>query len=562
MPDDAISMTPMSKAFSFDPNEGGGTMLPSPSGPIYSAEHYALQFEAHAKAFGHDGVESFVKALQTPPNSLAFSRISYMPETYNKGVLQWPGIAAESLAKIAKENIAPQMIIGMRIADVLRYAQPSNQAWRPGWRITHLNGDVELSDMDRKQINAAKQFLINCNIETGPGDARVRDEAKLSNFQGFLSKIVRDSLTFDGIAIWTDMDIGERVKAFSALPAQNIRLAGPAGYEARPEEFAVMVDEGGGVQQSFTRDQLVWSVRNPRTDQTVGGYGWSELEIGVRLIQGFQNAVDLNTNTFNRNSIPNGILTLSGGQVTQRQLDVINRIWTNLKQGITKSWALPVIGLQGDGKLELINLSDIKGQEIFYQDFMNMIAGAFCTIYRFPVRRLGYRISGGHGKDTEPWSDSGDILIDEEDPGLAPLLNHLESVINEYLISSRWPHLRFEFSGKTPKEDARQYEATRNAMTWGEARTAAALPSLEDVVEGEDEKILARLMEMAPIDANLAGVFQSIAATYIKAKFEVEEDAATPGNQMPRSADPAKGEKHGHNAGMRRNSRVATGGVR
>lgn len=871
------------------------------------------------------------KAIQAPPTSFAFSRINYMPDPNASGVLPWPGIAPEALAKIARENVAPQLIIGMRCDDVLRYSNLSSEPWRPGWRIEkkeNSDSDEQASDSEKKDILDAQRFLLNSNIETKYTQARERDGKRLTGFQTFLSAGTRDWLTFDELAIWTDTDNQGKVKAYSLLPAGNIRLATFKGYQNKPEQFAVGVDEGGKVIEIFTRDQLIFKSRNPRTnieisgDLFAAGYGYcysedtevltrdgwkcfsdvridldefatlnlqnrdfewqkashktwmpyvgemygvgfktidllvtpqhrivyqctttdkkeqapfkvsravdlfnkhidrrinykipstsiwrgtkipqqkflsatakiavdmtgdeycafmgaylaegyvphnkncknvyicqrekskgfesfkklftkilgkevyhcgrefvicrksladhvcqfgryahekfipqeimdatssqiwiflqyyilgdgriqnkkiiskrvghlggksyqiatvskkmadqlqelaqkagysatisitkakeaqsfqvdswpnvdgtvrkykyvsqtrdcycvslrgskshsfsmkkttyhgmigcvtvpngtlyvrrngkacwsgnSEIEQAIRLIQGFQNAIDMNVDVFNKNGVPNAILTIVGA--TQRQLDFINRLWTNIKRGITKKWAMPVIGLPSkEAELKLIDLSGIEGKDAYYKDWMNMLAGALCTVYRFPVRRLGYRISG-HGRDTEPLPDSAVELVDEDDPGLAPLLGHWETVINEYLLWSRWPHLKFRFTGATPKEDNRQFEWRRNAMTWSEARKTSGLPKLEKIYSSE-HKLLAEIMDGAPIDANLSGLYQTIAASYIQSKLGLNTgSAATPGGKMTEKKDPARSEKHGHPSGVRRDS--------
>lgn len=421
------------------------------------------------------------KSSKAVPSAFAYGRMSYMPDSaVNGGVIQWPGVNPDSLRKIARENIAPQMIIGMRIDDVIRYSQWSDQIWRPGWRIeAAMPGDK----VKKKELQEAVRFLQNSNIETLNTQARERDTQRLTNFQRFLTAMVRDTLTYDMIAVWTDIGQGdEKVKSYAILPAGNIRFCTAEGYNGNPENFAVAVDDGGRVVQAFTRDQLTCYIRNIRTDPDVWGYGWPEIEIGMRVIKGFQNALDLNIDIFDKSAIANGILTISGGAVTQRQLDLLNRLITNMKKGITKAWALPVIGLQGDSKLELVDLSKIKGNEAYYKEFMNMLAGALCTLWRFPVRRLGYKISGGH-KDNEPAPDSSTASVDDDDPGLAPLLQHIETIVNEYLLWTRWPHLRFRFTGKNPKEDAREYEALSLARTYGERRAEVGLPRLETLVK-------------------------------------------------------------------------------
>ena len=596
-----------------------------------------------------------VKNLKTVPSAFAYGRMTYMPDSaVNGGVIQWPGLNPDSLRKIARENVAPQLIIGMRIDDVIRYSQWSDQIWRPGWRIEAAMPGEKIKPKD---VQEAVRFLQNSNVETLPTQARERDTKRLTNFQRFLTAMVRDSLTYDMIAVWTEMGNDEKVKSFAILPAGNIRFCTADGYAGNPENFAVAVDDGGRVVQAFTRDQLTCYVRNIRTDPDVWGYGWPEIEIGMRVIKGFQNALDLNIDIFDRSAIANGILTISGGAVTQRQLDLLNRLITNMKKGITKAWALPVIGLQGESKLELVDLTKIKGNEAYYKEFMNMLAGALCTLWRFPVRRLGYKISGGH-RDNEPLQDGSTAVVDDDDPGLSPLLQHIETVINEYLLHSRWPHLRFRFTGKNPKEDAREYEALSLSRTYGERRKEVGLPSLLELIEkpklvakpkdessdeegddqdgesdsnaeGDDKKKsvkkaetkvrikftdkkpgekkegeegeedegeealdgeggegeehdpekdaeedaietqnalikTAHIMELCPMDPNLASVFQAAVQLAFKGGDSggdggggggmFGKDPGKKGNLMNSKKDPAKSESHGHTSGVRRDS--------
>lgn len=523
-----------------------------------------------AKALGIDPPQySLAKGtgpgLGTPPTAFSYGSMSYMPDNaVNGGIIQWPGLSPDSLKKVVRENVAPQLIIGTRVDDVLRYAELSTDIWKPGWRIVRrgVKTDESTSETESKDIQEAQEFLMNSAVDLGVTKARERDQHFLRGFKGFLAASVRDSLTFDAIAVWTNMTTEDKVKAYASLPAGNIRLATRAGYLGDPKKFAVAVDDGGRVIQAFTRDELTFYIRNPRNDSDSFGYGYSEVEMSIRIIKGFQNALDMNCDVFDRNAIANGILTISGNSVTQRQLDLVNRLLTNMKKGITKAWALPVMGLSDGTKLELVDLSPIKdAKEGYYKEFMNMLAGALCTLYRFPVRRLGYRISGG-SHDAHPLPEKGAPNQDEADPGLSPLLGHIENLINEYILWTRWPDLQFQFCGKSPSEDAREYEFRSLARTYGEKRQEAGLKKLEKVVEKEF-KWLAQLMEMAPTDPNLASVFQSIAAVLVKAKYEVEsngKDDKDRGHESTSSADPANKLQHGHTAGVTRDSKSESAG--
>jgi hypothetical protein len=557
-------------AITFDPNgfvgepHDGAAQFPYIEGAI-KADEYVTAFSRQAGMVdfaGSTDVLEQAKSMITlakvgvagmveAPEMQTFAKLSTMPNTFYRGLVQWPDLPAATLKKIAQDHFLVHTIIQQRIADVLRYAQRSSHPWKPGWTIKLRQGLDKPSASDRKEIKEAERFIEAC-IYQETWDPRSRDASGLTSFQNFLAGSVRDTFRFDAMAWWTDMDLQGRVRAFRALPAGNILLATRDGYEGQPEIFACGVDEAGTVKHAFTRKQLTWIIRNARTDGEAFGYGFSEITMLVRVIQAFNNAFEMNADVFTKSAIPPGLLKLKG-MWTQRQVEVISRIWANLRRGATKQWALPAIPVPKDGDIELLDMSRLKDNDAYYQDFVNMLAGLASAIWQFPTKRLGYRISG-KGRDAET-SQAVDpaALVDEEDPGLAPMLNTLENGLNQYILWTRWPHLEFHFHGKNPKEDAREYEARQNASTLNELRAMADLEPLEDCVEEEDHKELAQLMALTPKDAGMAGVWQALVSAYIGGENAEKEAAAQP-EISPGGADPARKLGHGHQAGVRRNS--------
>jgi hypothetical protein len=197
-----------------------------------------------------------------------------------------------------------------------------------------------------------------------------------------------------------------------------------------------------------------------------------------------------------------------------------------------------------------------------YQNHMNLVMGVFSLLYQFPHDRLGFRISG-KGPDAGEEKAGGDknqtLVTADEDIGLINLLSSLEFVLNEYIIKTRFPHLQLVFCGKAPREDAREYEAKSLAQTYGERRAAADLPTLETLAQGPDAKKIAKLMDLAPIDPGLAGIFQSLVTAYVASKEKAKSDAAgQPGARFPATKDPAKGEAHGAMSGVRRSTKKSS----
>lgn len=524
----------------------GKAIFPSGGIGTYDVDSYVQFFKSQGDALiKGDGVN-------IPPSSQSFVTMAMMPDMSNSNIIQWVGIPPESLAKIASENIAPQMIIGMRIADILSYANLSNHPWKKGWRITHREADKNPTKEIRKDVILAENFILNCNTQLVGTE---RDARGYTSFRQFLAALTRDTLIMDGMAVWTDRGDDGKVQAFKTLYSGNIRLAMPGGYMNDPRIFAVAVDQSGTIITTFTRDELVWYVRNPRSQPDVYGYGLSELQIGVRLIQGFQNAFDMNADTFQRNHVPNGMLLLKGVGWVQRQLDILTRVWNNMAAGISKRWQFPALVVPKDGDLSVLDLSDIRGKEAYYMDYMNLSIGAFCTVFRFPPHRLGYKASG-KGPDSEMPNQTAMERIDEEDIGKEELLDHIELMINEYLLHSRFPHLRFEFTGKNQKSDAREYEERQLAMTMRERRANVGLGSLEDAAkESKDDAIIAvgKAMDMAPIDPGVAGIFQALISSQ-----GLTGKGVGPEGRIDPKIDPAESELHGGISGVRRDSAAET----
>ena len=553
----------------FNPNRSdtskGNALVPSLPAALRDACMDADQYLSTMARVSGLGVDFVGKAQAPVPSAYSYARIAYMPDANASGLMAWPGINPESLRKIVKENLIPRMVINQRKADVYRYSELAPaQLGQPGWRIEMIEHDKNPSRAIKNDMRDAERFIENCSRDYTYTQARERDANNLSAFSMYLAKTIEDLYTFDGWATWTDMDRAGRLRAFTNLPSGNIRLTFPGqGYKGDPTKFAALIDETGNPIMAFDRDELTWKVMCPRTDPDVMGYGYSITEQAVRLVQGFQGGIDLNCDTFTRSGIPNGMLLLMGDYWNQDQIDLLQREWQNMKKGQSKVWTVPVLAVPEDGDVKVLLLNDLKGTDLRYRDHLNLMAGAYCSIACFPVRRLGL-FASGMSRDNEPVKGESMQVAGTDDPGLPRDLGFIGKNITEYFIAPNWPHLRFRFVNTDPKQDAREYELRRLSRTWGETRAEMDQDPLTNGVKA-DYKPLAEIMEMCPEDPSKIAAFQTLAVKYLELMMGDTgeggedgegggKDAKTPGAPFTSKIDPAVSETHGHASGVRRNS--------
>ena len=216
----------------------------------------------------------------------------------------------DSMRNMVEQTPVLNAVILTRIRQVSRFCRPQEEDNAPGFVIRHVDKDHQLTDDEKDSIKTLSRFVSNCGFEFNP---RQRQRLKRDNFTGFMSKIIRDTLTMDAAAIETEYkrDKAKGMDGFYAVDGATIRLCSEDGYRGDDELFAVQVVQGT-VRTAYTYDDLIYTPRNPRTDVRLAGYGLSETELLIRVVTGFLNAMTHNIKGFDDNAIPKGMLHLSG----------------------------------------------------------------------------------------------------------------------------------------------------------------------------------------------------------------------------------------------------------
>jgi len=231
-------------------------------------------------------------------------------------------------------------VVFTRIRQVKRFCRVPDSGKGPGFQVRLKDPNAKVGSDEHQSIALLQDFFTHCGWERNP---RQRARLKRDNFSGFMAKLVRDSLILDSAPIETEFKRDKRlgIDGLYAVDGATIRLANEIGYQGDDEIFALQVVDGN-IRAAYTYDDLIYVPRNPRTDVLVGGYGLSETELLVRVVTGFLNAFTYNTSYFDKNSIPKGLLHLTG-DYSSEDLNAFKRYWNAMVKGINNAWTLPVL---------------------------------------------------------------------------------------------------------------------------------------------------------------------------------------------------------------------------
>lgn len=417
-------------------------------------------------------------------------------------------------------------VIFTRLRQVDRFCRVQGAGKGPGFRIALKDDKAKPGEPENQSIILLQDFFLNCGWENKP---RQRMRLKRDNFSSFMAKLVRDSLTMDSAPIETEWkrDKALGLDGLYAVDGGTIRLCSEDGYRGEDEIFALQVVEGN-VRTAYTYDDLIYVPRNPRADVMVGGYGFAETELLIRVVTGFLNAFTYNTKYFDSNQIPKGLLHLAGNY-DDKDLAAFRRYWNAMVKGINNAWTLPVmVSKDGESKASFENFG-VEVNEIMFAKWMTFLTSIICAIYGIAPDEINFE-SFTAGTSSLSGSDTEEKLANSKDKGLRPLLSYFENLFSDFIVSEFSDKYVFRWTGLDEEDEARAFERQKLAMTWDEMRAVDGL----DAVGGK--------LGDVPINPALIGVWQA-------ENQAQNQDFGQPGQEQPGAPEDDDGGGDGEDFG-------------
>ena len=368
-------------------------------------------------------------------------------------------------------------VIQTRLNQVAAFAKPQMDRYKMGYKIKMRDVDAKPTEATKKRAQEIEQFILNCGTPENFDDTP--EVKRRDNFETFLRKITRDSLTFDQINFEIAPRRDGKPYSFHAVDGSTIKLVpdlkenvekfGGGNVDFRQDQIEVnpFIGESkhfkhfkprtpryaqvinGVVRHVFDEWEMAFGVRNPRTDITAYGYGFSEIEMLVTTITSHMNAETYNRKFFSQGSSVKGIITFEGA-VPPDQLEGFRRQWYQQVTGVNNAWRTPILSLGKDSKLNWQSLHSTN-REMEFGKWLEYCIKTICGVFQIDPIEIGFDISKqgsgqnsgsglGHGNQAERLSFS-------MDKGLRPLLVFIESLINDYIVYRIDPNFEFEFVG-------------------------------------------------------------------------------------------------------------------
>lgn len=407
-------------------------------------------------------------------------------------------------------------VILTRQRQVRPFLRPERDKSPFGYHWVRADGE-KITDADKPALLRLEEMLINSGDVS---DYDKRTKLYRSDFDGFVTKLVWDSLAGDACPVELTYTNGGKLSGWHNVDFTTVRLTTETGYEGDDTIRAVQVlDDQAWV--AFTHRDLLYEVRNPRTDLLVGEYGFAEPEMVIRAMTGYLNAITYNSAGIDRSAIPRGILAVAGDYSPSNLLDFKRSLKTMLT-GAGQRHAIPIMAMQtsaqGGARVPVSWVPMDQFNEMFFARWITFLVAIICGVFGIDPGEIHFdsfstRTSALGGK-----AELGEKLSLSRDKGLVPLVAFVEKVIN-LIVAKITPKYRLEFVGLQEEDAQQKQERARMASTVAEVRAIDGLDPIGNPI-----------LDNAPVNPSLIPLYlQSLAAAGILPQ-EGAEGSGGPGD--------------------------------
>ena len=410
------------------------------------------------------------------------------------------------LEQMAHSATIVRIIHIVRLNQIALFTKRASSDFDIGFRIVPRDPNQNITPATRKKIQELEKWLECC------GDPK-RDGAKVvtDNFTTFTRKVMRDSLIYDQMNWQMVGRTNGKPYEMIAMPAQTMRVM---RVNTEASETTVLNESSGEVTikqakpgdhryvqvyqdvpiASFSPEELVWGVRNPSTNLTTHGYGWSELEDAVHLVSSWLYTMQYNSRFFSQGTTATGILTFKGLQTTrdQREMEQFRDQWHSLVTGVHNAFRTPIVDLSDKGEVNWIDLQKTN-RDMQFSEWQIILVKLFCGLYAIDPMEAGFPLGDAGGSSTFNNRRENRIKA-SKDKGLRPPLALFQEKLNVHCIQRLDEDFMVEFIGLDSEDEKdRVDKAKEKASTFMMVDEVRREFNLDPMPDKKGEVILSQI---------------------------------------------------------------------
>lgn len=373
------------------------------------------------------------------------------------------------LYQMSVKNSVIAAVINTRVNQVSTFTKPKRFSTDGiGFEVRLRDPQAVPTKEQQEVIKSLETFLENCGY---------KNDNSTDDFDTFIRKIVRDSLTYDQVCFEVVPDRKGKPAQILAVDASTIRAASEDYQDntvwsknppRKNEKVSWVQVIDGTVVSWFTANEMAFGVRNPRSNIDLQPYGFSELEQLIQQITSHLYAEEYNSKFFSQGGTTKGIINIKSdpnGIGNKEQLDSFKRQWRAQVNGISGAWKTPV--LQVPQGIEYINVSQ-SNRDMEFNQWMNYLINIVCAVYAIDPAEINFANNGGAATQSSVFESSQEQkLKNSKDKGLKPLLRFIETLINKFVISRFSSEYVFSFTGLDEKSEEEKADLeTKQSKVW------------------------------------------------------------------------------------------------
>lgn len=375
-------------------------------------------------------------------------------------------------------------IINTRLNQVARFSRRPRFEGDLGFKIGFKNPQQKMSKAAQQRAFQLEEFFLKTGSWSNP--------QRNDNFNQFLRRITRDTLTLDAMAWENVLTRAGEVTDIFAVDAATIELLPTAPVSAaytapeyqkttdynEPDPITYVQRVEGRIAAEYSRKELAYCIRNPRTELEYSDFGMSELENLVEIVTGIINGVRYNTSYFSYNSLPQGVLEFIG-KYEDEDFEAFERHWKNLTSGAQGKWAVPVMGMEEGSGFKFTPFKS-SNQDMQFNEFLEFLFNISCAVYQIDPNEVGFK-SWTSSSGMSQSDNTKEKIDSSKDKGFVPLMHFLSDAFNQNIIDLIAPEFAFYWTGLDDEEEKRKAERLKDDVNMGiltvaEVREQRGLP--------------------------------------------------------------------------------------